>query len=569
LNLQVAKTIKSRLCEKQDALDHSNISKTFLMDIKDDSTRNLIIELLNIIEEQNQIISELKETIQKQRDEINHLKGEQGKPKFSSYKKQNRPSLSSEKERKKPKDWSKEGKKDNIKTDKEIRCELSKEELGKLPGDTRLLRYETRIEQNLKIVRENIKYYVAVYYSVSENKTYYAPLPSDYQGIFGISLKSFIHVMTHVLDVTQSKLLYFLKSAGIEISSGSLNNILLEQSIMYELERKAILQAGLTVGAYAGMDSTCTKQNGQQLYTQIINNELFTVFSSRSHKSRLSVLSVLQDTEESQLFMSLNADSIELLDVFCLSRQDKNSLHQIFEEGKIYTKAQVEQIITEQLPALRAKENMFHRLLEALAIGYYHNQTTYPKVERLITDDAGEYKKIANSIHFLCWVHDARHYKKLTPFIEVHRQIFEEFKKKYWEFYNKLLGYGENPNENKAAELEKEFDCLFTSRTDYFQLNQRIEKTFANKKQLLAVLKFPFVPLHNNASELAARRVVTKRKISLHTINDLGTTTKDAAMSIVETAKKLKVNVIEYLSDRISGKNQMTALADLIYTNSS
>ena len=117
-------------------------------------------------------------------------------------------------------------------------------------------------------------------------------------------------------------------------------------------------------------------------------------------------------------------------------------------------------------------------------------------------------------------------------------------------------------------ELEKEFICIFTTKTDYFQLNQRIEKTYANKDKLLVVLKRPFIPLHNNASELAARRVVTKRKINLHTITEIGTKTRDAAMSVVETAKKLKVNVIEYIEDRISEKYQMPALANLILNNS-
>ena len=84
----------------------------------------------------------------------------------------------------------------------------------------------------------------------------------------------------------------------------------------------------------------------------------------------------------------------------------------------------------------------------------------------------------------------------------------------------------------------------------------------------MAVLKCPFIPLHNNAAELAARRVVTKRKISLHTITDTGTKVRDAAMSVVETAKKLHVNVIDYLQDRISGTYRMTALADLIRNTS-
>lgn len=547
----------------------SDISKSFLDNIRDNNLKSLLIELLNLIEEQNQTITALKGDNQKLRDENNRLKGEQGKPDFSRKKKGVNPSLSSETERKENKTWNKEGKKNKLIIDKEVKCELSKEELEKLPGDVRLLRYETRVQQNLKLVRENTRYLVAVYYSESAKKTYYAPLHSDYQGYFGSDLQTFIHVMTHVCDVTQSKLMQLLKTAGIEISKGSLNNILLEQAEMYESERQAILQAGLTVGNYFGMDSTGSKQNGQRLYTQIINNELFSVFSSHPSKSRLTVLAALQGTQEALLPMSYNTETKELLDTFCLSQQDKAAVAQLFEKDKVYTKAEVEQIIAKQLPTLKAKKNMFHRLLEAMAIGFYHEQTTDSKAECLLTDDAGEYKMVAAIIHALCWVHDARFYKKLTPYVEAHRQILEEFTKQYWEYYRKLLDYKTNPNENKAKELEKEFDRIFTTRTDYFQLNQRMGKTYANKNKLLAALKYPFIPLHNNASELGARRIVTKRKISLHTITDVGTKVRDGAMSVVETCKKSGVNVINYIHDRISGEYKMPALADLILMNSS
>lgn len=545
----------------------SNISKSFIDSISDNNLKILIIELLNLTDSQNQTIAELKEENQKLKDEINQLKGEQGKPKFNKVKKSTDSSFSSEDMRKKGKPWNKDGKKDRMVIDKKQKCVLSKEGLQKLPADTRFLRYETRIQQNLKLVRENTLYYVAVYYSESQNKTYSAPLPSDFEGYFGTDLKTIIHTMTHVCDVTQSKLMHFLRAAGIEISTGSLNNILLGQGAMYESERQAILQSGLS-GNYCGMDSTGSKQNGQRLYTQIINNELFSVFSSHPSKSRLTVLASLQNTSESLLPMCYNTESIELLNVFNISRQDKTAIVKLFDKDKVYIKTEVEQIIAEQLPTLRTKENMFHRLLEALAIGYYHKQPIYLRAENLITDDAGEYKKIASQSHGLCWVHDARYYKKLTPFIEAHSQILEEFTTQYWEYYHALLHYKANWDKNKIEELDKEFDRIFTIKTDYFQLNQRIEKTYANKDKLLAVLKYPFIPLHNNASELAARRVVTKRKISLHTITNAGTRARDSAMSVVETAKKLKVNVIDYINDRVSGKYKMPALADLILIRS-
>lgn len=531
--------------------------------IQDANLRNLLVELLNVNEEQGELISAQAEMIQSLQDEINRLKGEQGKPKFNKSNKGANKSISSEQERKQNKQWQKEGKKDNLAIDREVKIELSTEELAQLPSDTRFLRYETYIQQDLKLVRENTRYIVAIYYSASTGKTYRTKLPEDYQGYFGSNLKTLIHVLTHVCDVTHSKLLELFRSSGIEISSGSLNNILHSQAPMYESEQSAILQAGLST-RYSGMDSTGSKQKGERLYTQIINNELYSIFSSRKRKSRLAVLSVLQGREPPELPMSYNWEAKKLLNDFGLAHQDKISVDKLFEHNKVYTQAEVKQLITDQLPCLKAKKNMFHRLLEALAIAHYHQQSDYPKLEHLISDDAGEYKKIAVQSHALCWVHDARAYKKLTPRIQAHGQILKDFLEIYWKYYHKLVDYKSNPDEKKAKLLAEKFEAIFTTRTDYFQLNQRIEKTYANKDKLLAVLNNPFIPLHNNASELAARRVVTKRNISLHTVTDEGTKVRDAAMSIIETAKKLKVNVIDYLNDRISGNYQMPALADMI-----
>ncbi len=66
-------------------------------EIPDKNESQTIRILLHIIEELNKEVQTLKAELQKTRDELNHLKGEQGKPKFS-VPKQNK-DVSSEKER--------------------------------------------------------------------------------------------------------------------------------------------------------------------------------------------------------------------------------------------------------------------------------------------------------------------------------------------------------------------------------------------------------------------------------------------------------------------------------------
>jgi len=82
------------------------------------------------------------------------------------------------------------------------------------------------------------------------------------------------------------------------------------------------------------------------------------------------------------------------------------------------------------------------------------------------------------------------------------------------------------------------------------------------------VLKFPEIPLHNNAAELAARVQVRKRDVSLHVRSGAGAKIVDTFLTIVETAKKLGVNIYDYIFDRVSGDCEMASLADLILQRS-
>ena len=137
----------------------------------------------------------------------------------------------------------------------------------------------------------------------------------------------------------------------------------------------------------------------------------------------------------------------------------------------------------------------------------------------------------------LCWVHDGRHYKKLSPIVPFNIKKLEEFIERYWEYYRRLLEYKANPSEDSAEELSKEFDILFSTITGYKDLDERIEKTKAKKDNLLLVLKYPELPLHNNASELDARVQARKRDVSLHTMTEEGTEANDTFLSIHKLVK--------------------------------
>ncbi len=127
-----------------------------------------------------------------------------------------------------------------------------------------------------------------------------------------------------------------------------------------------------------------------------------------------------------------------------------------------------------------------------------------------------------------------------------------------------FVGAGRFPLPQKAKRLNKRFDKIFTICTGYQDLDDRIAKTHSKKKQLLACLKHPKVPRHNNPAELATRVQSRIRDIHLHTMTPEGTAAKDTFATITQTARKLSVNVYDYIYDRIANKFDMPSLAEVM-----
>src|SRR3990170_6425605 len=131
-------------------------------------------------------------------------------------------------------------------------------------------------------------------------------------------------------------------------------------------------------------------------------------------------------------------------------------------------------------------------------------------------------------------------------------------------YYDKLNKYRDKPDEKVKEELEREFDKLFSKKTGYEELDNRIALTKDKKEELLLVLKFPEIPLHNNPAELALREGVVKRKISNGTRSDDGKVAWENMMSIMDTCRKHGISLFDYIQDIFSGKREMTRLSDLI-----
>lgn len=112
-----------------------------------------------------------------------------------------------------------------------------------------------------------------------------------------------------------------------------------------------------------------------------------------------------------------------------------------------------------------------------------------------------------------------------------------------------------------------DFDQLFDRTTGYDDLDHRLALTRAKKRELLTVLDFPQVPLHNNQAERDLREVVVKRKISSGPRGPDGAQAWEVYFTLLLTCRRQGVNFYDYLCDRIAQAQQMPALAELIHAH--
>jgi hypothetical protein len=137
--------------------------------IPDEALRQAVVVLLNLVEDLRRENAELHAEVQRQRDEINRLKGEQGKPDIKGNTAPPPPTdYSSERERHKPQAWRKSRKRETLRIDREERLELDR---ATLPADAKFTGYEAVVVQDLVFRTETILFRKAKWYSPSEGKS--------------------------------------------------------------------------------------------------------------------------------------------------------------------------------------------------------------------------------------------------------------------------------------------------------------------------------------------------------------------------------------------------------------
>ena len=508
----------------------------------------LVKQLLEFIEHQSLIIHQQAEEIQKLKDEIARLKKQPPRPKIKPSrlgKKKNDSSASSRKKRPGSKKKSKTAQL-KIHETKPIEPEI-------IPPGSQFKYYKDFIVQDIKIQAFNTRFQLKVY-ETPDGGCVAGELPPEYNGKhFGPPLIEFILYQYYHCHVTQPLLLEQLKEFEISISTGQLNNLLIEGKDQFHQEKDRILSAGLEVSPYINVDDTGARHKGKNGYCTHIGNDYFSWFESTGSKSRVNFLKLLRAGHSD---FAINMDAFAYMQANRLPQSALDAIsgnlgmvfandaqwgHFLAENGVV--KDRHVQIATEGALVGSIIE---HGLSEHLVI---------------VSDDAGQFNVL---LHALCWIHANRAIDKIIPFTDAGKKDLDTVKDQIWQLYEGLKAYKQNPQSADKIRLNDMFDEIFTQTTASATLNLALRRIYRNKSELLLVLERPDIPIHNNGAENAIREYVKKRKISGGTRSDTGRRCRDTFTSLKKTCRKLGVSFWQYLKDRIENIGQISDLPDLI-----
>lgn len=529
---------------------HDTISKL----ISIFSPQKLVTYIAELVEELNTSKSkniELETELQKYKDELNRLKGEQAKPKFEKVEPKGNKHL--------PKN-AKEmegtgGRENNKKTSKLDRLKITDEQTI---TDSRIKTkkgYKEVVIQDIHLTTSVTKYYLEYGYD-EQGKFITADLPTTTHGEFGSGIVALVKTLYYQGRVPMDKILIILKNAGIIIGKSVLVKMCHFLSNDLKKELDIAKATSLKQDKVAQMDDTGAIVANTNQHTFALSTKHVTVLTTINSKSMMSAMYAY--TGGQRLWYVINKKFFAYLKKL-LPDKSYQKYFKKFKRRKPYSEDEFNELMHPYRGVKYFHRSYRMRLCAIRAWVLSHPRTSPNSV--LVTDDAGNYKFMGHN-HQLCWVHEIRHYRKLEAMTPIHQELQAKILAIFYDFYKNLKLF----KEDKISKLniESDFDFITDIKTGWQQLDERLENTKIKKHGLLAVLRYPFVPLHNNLCEQDLRENVIKRKVSGGTKTRIGTYSWDVGLSLVHTCRKLKISFYKFMQDRYTNKNQIPKLYKII-----
>ena len=387
-----------------------------------------------------------------------------------------------------------------------------------------------------------------------EGQTVIAPLPAHVKGRFGDNLTALVLDLYHSCSVTQPLLLDWLHSHGCPISEGKLNDLLIHGHEQFHQEREDILETGVACSRMLLVDDTGARHDGKNGYCTVIGNDAFTVFASTPCKSRVNFLTLLQGKRRSHV---LNSVAVSYMKQVKMADKWGDALA-AYGETHFLNKAAWDAFLDDH--KMFSKEQRRKATEAVLKAGLLDNG--FPEAMIIHSDGARQFDTAFD--HSLCWFHASRPLAKLIPANKQERVARDWIEKQYWHLYDDIEAYCLAPTETRKAQITQDFNHWVTTQVDYPDLQYELGKLHRAREELLLVLEYPWLPLHNNLSERQIREYVKRRKISGGTRSTLGQRCRDVFASLKKTCKLHGVSFSRYLKDRISGVGIIPRLSDLV-----
>jgi len=489
------------------------------------------------IQAQAEQITAMQKTIEELKDEISRLNNTPKRPKFRSGGME-------------PRNRSKKNKLDHLSD----ACNLlqaqdnpkkEKEEKrippDNLPKRSRFKGYQNFTVQEIELHVKETTYKLEVW-KAPDGTIHRGQLPEELQGQhFGPELRALV-INLYAQCMTQPCILDFLHGIGVEISSGQVHNILMNESESFSALSEKILSVGLKEAEYIETDDTGAKHRNKNGYCTYIGGQHFSYYKSTQSKSRENFLNILLHGKE-----GYHVNDAMLWHLSGCGVKD-HILH-LFEEckGKKYKSKQGFQKLLKDLSIVGKK--LMKQSLEAAKIGFI-SKTILKEDQVLLSDRAGQFS-ILN--HAGCWVHMERPLRKIPVTNSIIEADLKGLRSIIWETYRKLKEVVVKGNSRE--EVQSLYDKIVSTTSSSPQITEVVRNFRNYREELLKALDYPTVPLHNNGSEQSIREMVKRRDVSGSTHSEEGQKFRDGLATIKQTCRKLGISLYSFVLQHFRGKS--------------